>query len=111
MCSRRHTHSRNTPRAPPLTPETHPPRTFLSLSWNIQFHFSKLDLFMSYVCVSGVTFGSALIMALIVESPLTKLGRRLENIIKPRERYLGVVQCVLSAFRRRRACVRVILYF
>lgn len=48
---------------------------------------------MSYVCVSGVTFGSALIMALIVESPLTKLGRRLENIIKPRERYVGVVKC------------------
>lgn len=41
---------------------------------------------MSYVCVSGVTFGSALIMALIVESPLTKLGRYLEHAIKPRER-------------------------
>lgn len=53
-----------------------------------QFHFSKLDLFMSYVCVSGVTFGSALVMALIVESPLTKLGRHLENVIKPRERYV-----------------------
>ena len=41
---------------------------------------------MSYVCVSGVTFGSALVMALIVESPLTKLGRYLEHSIKPRER-------------------------
>ncbi|CAM9234924.1 unnamed protein product [Ectocarpus sp. 6 AP-2014] len=56
------------------------------LNSTTKFHFSKLDLFMSYVCVSGVTFSSALIMALIVESPLTKLGRRLENIIKPRER-------------------------
>lgn len=61
-------------------PRTIPP-LFLA-----QFHFSKLDLFMSYVCVSGVTFGSALIMALIVESPLTKLGRYLEHAIKPRER-------------------------
>ncbi|CAM9170227.1 unnamed protein product, partial [Hapterophycus canaliculatus] len=55
------------------------------LNATTKFHFSKLDLFMSYVCVSGVTFGSALIMALIVESPLTKLGRHLENIIKPSE--------------------------
>eukprot|EP00752_Nemacystus_decipiens_P006535 g5886.t1 len=56
------------------------------LNATTKFHFSKLDLFMSYVCVSGVTFGSALVMALIVESPLTKLGRYLEHAIKPRER-------------------------
>ncbi|CAN0240388.1 unnamed protein product, partial [Laminaria digitata] len=40
---------------------------------------------MSYVCVAGVTFGSALVMALLVESPLTKLGRNLEKFLKPRE--------------------------
>eukprot|EP00903_Cladosiphon_okamuranus_P009857 g9367.t1 len=56
------------------------------LNATTKFHFSKLDLFMNYVCVSAVTFGSALIMALIVESPLTKLGRYLEQAIKPRER-------------------------
>eukprot|EP00904_Undaria_pinnatifida_P008086 jgi/Undpi1/4407/HiC_scaffold_17.g07762.m1 len=54
--------------------------------FNGQFHFSKLDLFMSYVCVAGVTFGSALVMALLVESPLTKLGRNLEKFLRPRER-------------------------
>jgi activator of HSP90 ATPase len=37
---------------------------------------------MTYVCVATTTFGCALVLSLLVESPLTRLGRYLEDAIK-----------------------------
>ncbi|CAM9810430.1 unnamed protein product, partial [Choristocarpus tenellus] len=56
------------------------------LNTTTKFHFSKLDFCMTYLCVSTVTFGSALVMSVIIESPLTKLGKFLESSLKPRKR-------------------------
>ncbi|CAM9228319.1 unnamed protein product, partial [Phaeothamnion confervicola] len=53
------------------------------LNTTTKFTFSKLDFVMIYICVTAATFGCSLLLALLVESPLTKLGKYLEIAMKP----------------------------
>ncbi|CAM9306129.1 unnamed protein product [Chrysoparadoxa australica] len=47
-----------------------------------KFYFSKLDFAMIYIGVSTVTFGSAAVVSLLVESPMTKLGKYMEEYLR-----------------------------
>eukprot|EP00611_Tribonema_gayanum_P001510 TRINITY_DN1110_c1_g1_i2.p1 TRINITY_DN1110_c1_g1~~TRINITY_DN1110_c1_g1_i2.p1 ORF type:complete len:767 (-),score=284.50 TRINITY_DN1110_c1_g1_i2:1197-3497(-) len=56
------------------------------LNSTAKFHFSRLDLVMSYLCVATATFLSSLLLSLLVEAPMTKLGRYLEDAVRSKSK-------------------------